>query len=389
MEQSKQLKNKRRKLNQNRGLKAVKRQLAAVNIGNRNDSYLEPQRINDFRKIPKADLLSEMRIYNRHIKARYLMGLVHPDMAVKEQIPVKLYSDVPIPTASIGFHEQYQFTTSALGTFLMAWKPNFLMTADDLASISATEYSHLTFNRAANLTGTASNSTNSFVAGSFAPNVAIQRYRLVSALLKISYNGSVLNQAGTMLACCTFDPLNVSAGNLVTPVTSLTDSNVDRFGNFSVIANGLWNTTTDITNNSEGLEFLYVPTDPLDYTFSRQGRFYGTTAGVGLTAAPQDGAHINYIVAGRNFPFSASCILVDVYYNYEVVADPTSAAFLRSSPDTVYSSKDRDDLHDAITGVVKTGSLIKPISKGNGFGDTLMQVLKLGVQYIPKILAML
>jgi hypothetical protein len=350
------------------------------------------QRITDFRKYTGSELVREMRLYNKFVKDRYLIGLVHPDLAVTQQIPVKLYSDVPIPTASIGHHEQYEFTTNSSGNFLLSWRPSFLMTATDLinAGTGATDYSHITFNNNVTLNGTASTAGNTFVAGSYAPAILIQRYRLVSAIIKVSYNGSVLNQAGTIISCATFDPLQAATGNAGGLVSSISDSLVDRFGNFSIITNGLWNTSIDITNNSNGVECLYVPTDPSDYTFVRQGRFY-TTAAIqsGLIAAPSDGAHINYIVAGRNFPASASCIMVNVYYNYEVVADPTSAPFLRSAPDTVFDSKDRDELHDTITGVVKQGSMIKPISKPPSLMEVLKEVGRVGMAYVPQLLGAL
>lgn len=354
--------------------------------GRMEDSKL-PQRINDFRSKSGGALLREMRLYHKHVKDRYLTGLVHPDLAVQQQIPVKLYSDVPIPTASMGHHEQYEFNTNSSGNFLLSWRPCFLVTAPDLTSVSATDYSHLTFNNSAGLSGSVGTSGNFFVPGSYAPAVNIQRYRLVSALIKVSYNGNILNQAGTIVSCGTFDPLVAASGNGVNPVSGYADSLVDRFGNFNLIVNGLWNTTVDVTKSSEGVECLYVPTDPTDYTFNRQGRYYaGLVTSFGTITGPADGAHINYIIAGRNLPASSSCIMVNVYYNYEVVADPSAAPFLRSAPDTVFSSKDRDDVHNTISDVIKNGSLIKPSSRTN-FTDILGQVAQMGLSYLPKLLS--
>lgn len=374
--------------NNNNKNNKIRRRIRPRRLVRKKTQYIEPNRINDFRNKTGDTLLRELKIYHRYVKNRYLLGLVHPDLAVKEQIPVKLYSDVPIPTASIGFHQQTQFTTSSNGTFLLSWRPNFIMTAADLSALSANDYSQITYNNSAALTGNTSVAGNAFVPGSVAPAILIQRYRLVSAIIKISYNGSVLNQSGTMISSCTFEPFSVAVGSTTGPVATNSDALVDRYGNFSLISNGLWNTSVDITNNSQGLEMLYVPTDPDDYVFSRQGRYFDQLVAVGLNAGPAEGAHIQYVVAGRNLPASSPCVMMNVYYNYEVIADPTAASYLRSSPDSVYSAKDKTTIQDTITGVVKQGSLIKPIQNAN-YKDVLMDIAKTGISYIPKLLGSL
>jgi len=348
-------------------------------------------RATDFRKIERNQLQSALATYHSYIRAQYLLGLVHPDIAVREQIPVKLPSELPIPTASIGYHVQNQFSTSALGTFLLSWRPSFLLPLDQLTGAAGTGASQLTFNNAVGLTGGVSIAGNNFVATGYYPAVTLQRYRLVSALLKISYNGSVFNQAGSMLACATFDPLVCACGNLANPVTSYSDGLVDRFGVFSLIQNGLWNTDFNITEDARGLEFLYVPTDPDDYTFQRAGTFYGTSSVMPGTFGPDfEGAHINYIVAGRNLPAGLSCVLVDTYYNYEVIADPSSAPILRSSVDSSFSASDRMELQDTLSTQTKKSGLIHPIknnttTSSTNWVDLFEKAVELGIKYIPTL----
>ncbi len=341
-----------------------------------------------FRQATPAQLMREMSIYHKHVRDRYYAGLIHPDLAVKNQIPLKLYSDVPIPTAAIGFHEQLQFTTSSQGTFLLSWRPNYLVTQGYLTTNSLTGAGQLTFNNSSSLTGAVGVSGNNFVAKTFYPSVSIQRYRLVSALLRVTYNGSVLNQSGTMISCATFDKLYGALGTAASPVTTQADSLVDRFGAFTLITNGLWNSTANVAKTEEGLDCLYVPCDPDDYVFGFADTYYHQTPSpaAGLIGNDGEGAHINYIIAGRNLPASTSCIIADIYYNYEVIADPSAAPVMRSSVDMAISKKDHEGMMDVISDVVKNGNLIKPTEQGPTWAQTLAQVAKYGLSYISKAL---
>jgi len=367
------------------------KQLKLTNTGgsSNNTNYVEPTRIANFRKYKGGDLLSEMQIYYKHVRDRYLLGLIHPDIAVKEQIPVKMYSDVPIPTASMGFHEQYNFSTNANGCFLLSWTPNFLVSQPYLTANGLTQYSCLTFNNSASLTGSAVAAGNVYTLGAYIPNVDFQKYRLVSAMIKVQYNGAILDQAGTMFSCAAYDGFPVAVGNGVTQVTTLSNTLADRYGAFSLIQNGLWNETTDISSNSAGLECLWLPTDPDSMIFDRTGAYKGQRSIVpALIPASDEGAYINYIVAGSNLPINARCILVDVYYNYEVIADPSAAPFLRSSVDTVYDSNQAGEIKNVLTNAVRSGTLIKKISKNEGsFMDKLGAIAVKGLEYLPAILS--
>lgn len=347
---------------------------------------------NEFRRYKDPNtLLPALQAYHKIMRDQYLVGLVHPDIAVQKGIPVKLPSDVPIPTASIGYHVQQQYSTSTLGTFLLSWRPCLLLTDGNINQIVGPggQASQLTYNNDPTLTGLTSNGFNLFKATGVYPTISIQRYRMVSAILKVSYNGSVLNQSGTMLGCATFDPFAIMAAGAF---TNQVDTLVDRYANFSLIQNGLWNQSINITKDSEGLECLYVPTDPDDFTFQRAGTYYGSTITSNVLISPDaEGAHIQYIVAGRNLPASASSIIVDLYYNFEVIADPTSAYVLRGSIDQVYNSGDRQQILDTFSDVVKKKGLISPTKRNDNsfWGDALNKVLKLGMKYLPMALSVI
>jgi len=81
-------------------------------------------------------------------------------------------------------------------------------------------------------------------------------------------------------------------------------------------------------------------------------------------------------------------VLVDIYYNYEVIPDPTVVPILQPGVDNAFEEKDQTELHSAIKGILKGGSLIHPIKKFN-WADALEQVTTLGIKYLPKILALM
>jgi len=339
-----------------------------------------PSNAVDFRKLSKSNLVGRVNEYAQNTRAKYLAGLVHPDIAVQNQFPVKCYTDLPIPTATIGFHEQYQFTTSNVGTFLLSWRPGFLLTEGRRSTLGSNA-SNITYNNNAALTGLSGNANNTFVAKGYYPNVSLQRMRLVSALIRVSYNGSVLNQAGTMLSCAVFDSLPIAV-----LTSAVTDDRIDRYGNFSIIQNGLWNKTTDITNSSSGLECLYIPMDPDDFMFQQVDTYYGTSIGGGLSYPDAEGAHINYILCGKNLPANTSCILVDVYYNWEVIADPTSAPILRGDQ-PMCDPQMREDTSKVVQNLSTNGGLIREANTKFNWKDALNDLLNMGVKFLPSLLS--
>lgn len=368
----------------NRKRKFKQRNARPRRAGARNGQNLRVTNPVSYRGFRKPELLQQMRSYNKMMRDKYLVGLIHPDIAYKEGIPVKLYNDVPIPTSTVSYCETYQFTTSSLGTFLLSWRPDYLMSSTYSAGI--VDYSKITYNNSSSLNGTSSTSGNNFISGHYIPTVAYQRYRLVSALIRIAYNGPVLNQSGRMIACASYDPLRVCLGTTGLPVSGFSDSLIDRFGNFSTIANGLWPQKVNISQGDHGVECLWVPTDADDTLFERDGFYYGKgNLTAGLMEPDSEGAHIAYLISGNNLPASTSCIYAEVYYNFEVIADPTTAPFLRAAVDTTWQASDKDEIRNHVADMVSRGGLTKPAAPEHDFISTLGRVAELGVKYIPMI----
>lgn len=360
------------------------------------------------------DTIASLVAFNKMMRARYLYAMIHPDKAVTDGIQVKMYSDVPLPTSSVGMRTTLNLTTSDKGKFMLCWRPNYFDTQYDInyfpthtaPVFQPTSYftSNLTYNNASSLSGTVSNDNNVYKS-TYLPNVNLLKYRLVSAIIKVRYNGSVLQQAGTMYSCASFARHNtVSAAQVGSP--SFFDTFFDRteqtskFGDFGLIRNGIWNHTENITEDAAGVECLYVPLDPTDCCFQATGVYYGgdpivqstLSSGVGTyvkTCPPQlQGAHINYIVAGENLPASTQCIQVEIFSNFEVIADPSVAPFIRSAMDGTLDTNDDRRLKEAFSSMAQQGQLVRKakqtddhfdwngfIDKAFNFGKTILPVI--------------
>jgi hypothetical protein len=331
----------------------------------------------DFRKLNQKSLLSSLQAYHQHMRQRYLIGLIHPDLAVKHYLAPKLYHDVPIPTSTIGLYGQSIGTTNVSGNALISFRaPGQPGTSNNMQNI--------TINNAVGLSGLVSTAGNAFVNNLGNANIATQRYRLVSCLVKITVTNTVLNMGGKMYCCATYDPLSIKYFSAV----AQNDTLIDRFGDFSLIRNGLWNTTMNV-NETNCIEALWVPTDHVDTFFQRQFAYYGTayTANDTLMTPATDGAHIGYVFALAGLP-ATSNFIVEQWANYEVIPDPTTAPYLGTSIDSTWTTKDRDSVFDTVQTVMKKeGFIRKPQEQEGSWGNILKSVVTTGLPYLLKLLA--
>lgn len=370
----------------------------------------------EFRKMKPQEVVQKLNDYRNRTRSQYLYSMIHPDYAVTEGVQVKMYSDVPIPTSSIGIRMMYQIRTSAVGTFLLSWSPNFLATNQDIEArfdsytAKTSAYSNIIVSTDDNMNGgTASNEYSQFHFPSFIPSVMLQKYRLVSAILKVKYNGSVLNQAGTMVSCATYDNIpvyNLVAGEkpsaetiLLHPAISPKSEIFARYSDFSLIRNGLWNYSQNITADANGLECLYVPTDPTSNMFYDLASYYGstlsridnvqqssTTIGQSESIVGDSGAQLSYVVAGYNLPKSETCLQVEVYANFEVIADPSVAPLLRSSLNQYFDWNDNRRVKELFQELSQKGFIRKGIDLvKEKFPDFARATITWGPRLLPLI----
>lgn len=138
------------------------------------------------RKNPNEDV-ARLNDYRTRTRSQYLYSMIHPDYAVTDDVQVKMYSDVLVPTFSIGVRMMYQIRTSQVGTFLLSWSPNFLATNQDIEARfgemptpGSSAYSNNNMVRT-----TASKANSQFQLLCFIPSAMLQKYRLVSDIMKV------------------------------------------------------------------------------------------------------------------------------------------------------------------------------------------------------------
>lgn len=371
------------------------------------------------RSLSLAQTVNYLNNYHEYTRAQYLYGLIHPEVAVSDGLQLKLYSDVPLPTNSAGIRETFYVTPNANGCFALAWAPAYFATRLQAAriyqpfdqDISNFEYSHTYVNTSAQLDGQAPDQGHWTPMPSYVPTIDINKYRLVSALLRVKYVGSVLNQSGMLYSAATYNQIPVSTwtqGSKATSITSISSVEITsqmasqdgkytvdpgassaymqltRFSDFSLTKNGLWNFSHNITQDANGIECLYIPMDPLDSTFKDVNSYYGTPQ---YYETPQpthnetifgpitvhSGTPINYVVTGQNIVNPSQCILVEAFYNFECIADPSTAPFLRSSYAGGVGAADTKMIGSAIREVASQTGLIR---KAQGLKQSFFDFLK-------------
>jgi len=362
-----------------KGIKRLRNKFREMSIvpATNNNTYTNPIQ---FRPLNGAKLISELNAFNKHMRDRYLIGLIHPDIAVRDGLSPKLYHDVPIPTTTYGVYGSYVATTNASGNLLIS------MATPGQPGVSS-PMQHITVNNNAALDGVTSVNGNNLVTVLPIVNVPTQRYRLVSSLIRISYTGPLLNQAGKMYSCATYDPFGISYYNTGVTAQPL----VDRFGNFNLIKNGLWNRTVDVTNPSHAIECLWVPTDGYSYIFQQQFGYAGTpqTTTDALMLPTVDGARLGYVIALQGLPASSNCVTVECWTNYELIADPSVAPYMVHSIDNVWNSQSHDAVSNAINNEIKTNGLIREPSKSkSSWSDVISSILDIGAPLLTKLIGL-
>lgn len=386
-----------------------------------------------YRQMPVVAALDELDQFHALSRLRYLYAMIHPEEAVTQGMQVKLYSDLPLPTNSAGIRETFYVTPSNHGTIAIAWNPNFFSSPIAEKRLMAqvgndhinsnTRYSHLFVNTsAAALTGTQPNEGHWTALQSYNPEINIQQYRIVSAMLRVKYVGNLMNQAGMLYSCATTidmpplkmiqqdrgsdtiwpDPMesveitsamsskpNTPAGSNTYYLVPEDRTGVNRsyaplcrFSDFNLVKNGMWNYSHNITEQGGGVECLFVPLDAHDTTFREMGMYYNSgpsqakAAEINLAAADSCGAvycvmddnslgnPLKYVVVGQNLPHEANCIMIEVFYNFECIADPSVCPFLRAAPATVFSKDDQMQIASSVGKIAQNGALIRKASKG-------------------------
>lgn len=364
--------------------------------------------------------------------AAYISTILEPELAVTDGTVAKLPTTFPIPSTTVSFRNNVNISTDASGDFALAWNPNLFSNVDGL-----TQYKYN-----ANLTSQADCDTLSHLVvldprgdehllavPSYVPDVALSKYRLVSAKLKVTYIGSVLQKSGMMYACATYDqtpvvvgvsgdfgdlmtfnaptgaPINWTSAEYANTVIGRTHASMNE----QAISNGIWNKSLNITNSSQGMSCLHIPTDPINEIFYPIATYFGNkvdsyNVNVNLplhaVAIPQSfeslsGAQLCYLMCGHGLPPNTECINIQVYYNYEVIPTQSTAPFLRPALD-IFSRAERELVREVVTEVAPLAATSTKLAH-RGIWSTLKDMLKkvdwahaaeAAVKLVPQVLKM-
>lgn len=233
-------------------------------------------------------------------KSKYFMSLAQPWKHRTARIPTLISP----PSATFSLRSMVTLTTNASGNVAFGFSPFYLADA-------ATANSTFAINNNAALTGTGP--SNFFVAtavGQQLPANFYIKYRVVSAALKLYCFPSSNNDNGIATISVSF----ITGTSVAVPGTNAA---YQQFGDFNLIENGYWKTTTTVASR-EVQEHVYVPLDDsfLDY--------------VNISGHKQGFNWVGYISGAAP---SSSIARVEVVTNYEALLDNAYTDYLPS--DTV------------------------------------------------------
>lgn len=255
-------------------------------------------------EIPVEDFQDAIKLLD-HIKkgseSKYLKNLVYPEDANDAKIPTRF----PVPSSSFQLHSSFMTSTNAAGNVSGYLNPWFLGNSGE---------SSFYVNNDATLTGnSASNFFTNVEAGQNVPAYIYTRYRLVSLSLQVSYVGRWDIVSGMVGGAITFDPAigDPSAVGTVELAGA-------RYGQYDLIDDSYFSYRTQAIN---GLRLIYVPIDPSQEEYQTVGQ-------------ELRGECIHFY--GQGLPPSSPCLRVDIYANYECLAD---ASFQNYIPSTSCSGK--------------------------------------------------
>ena len=277
--------------------------------------------------------------------AEYLFGALHPKYAVENILDVKLPTDLPVPTACIRVTKTVQLTTGSSGRIMLNYVPGTLIRTNySQASISS-----LTYNTTCDGNGVAgANYFTTFDSSNLGQ--VWDKWRLTASEMSLKYNGKLLEQSGTMFSCVHYEPscIAVKGPSGTGILTTVTNSNVDRLSSdFTLIKQGLWNSTIDLTNHGAGITHIWTPSSPLDYMFTGTSGTNGSESNVvngnilvtvSSTANAQSntttyGSVRQFVWAAENLPASVNCLLFEVHEVYEYIPDISMVGILKPSTD--------------------------------------------------------
>ena len=360
------------------------------------------------RKMNPQKAMTSILSTNKKNLIQYIYGLIHPDIAISDCMQVKKPSGIPIPSTTFGIKRNITLKTNASGNLAIIWIPNYLCSLNGFKDV------HKTYPINSSMTGNLTTSNTAFTNLWYTNSDALDgsrqndivwtanpvstlsqdfaRYRLTSALIKVKYTGNKLNQAGMMYSSATYKQLPYMAAASMSLATTMTSNSVANasdyfaiFTKFDVTRNGQWNKSVNVTANANGLEALYVPTDPMNDVFAKDGFVTSNEKTTGSETSDSfvccqypNNTNIKYSFVCQGLPASTSCVTVETYYNYEIIVEQEQMPYFHSANSA--QGVNINDVNEAHQALVNSGNLVR--SSRSSATSKLDKVLKWGSRAI-------
>jgi hypothetical protein len=392
-------------------------------------SNYEDNLLNPFEEAKEIYDLYDDKIIN------YVAGILDPEFNYNTGVMVKQPSLLNVPSVSIPIKTLTTLPTQGFSSVCIAWNPSLFCTSQTLQNIKIgyniinDEKVPVYANRICSVlysTGTLSaglleKPSSSWDAPVFGvpdnlPEVGVAKARLVSAKIKISFRGPILNQGGTVMACATYlgtpgviaattdtneiwrnkpEMVGEEARNQATwrdmfaPVQGQM-YNPDDLSPFEekIISNGIWAKNVNITKDANGISAVFIPSDPMDEIFYKTGTYYGEDVNQesllslkdkGTTLLYSDkGAKLCYLFNVQGIPPELNPITIETYTNWEVIPTALAASTLRNTQQTNLTNKESVQVKELLNEYFNVSNGIHTVSNNyvGGFIDNIWNVAK-------------
>lgn len=403
--------------------KLYKQKLQTDQLYSGSDRYMlmSDKNRRDINIFKEARLMKDM--YEDKI-INYVAAILDPEYNYNTGIMVKQPSLLNPPSVSIPVKTLTTIKSEQKSSICVSWNPTLFCTKNDLnriilgkrgdEEISANRISSVLYSLPENVGTEQVIPADSWDAHVHAipdnlPEIGVSKARLVSAKIKISFRGSIMNQGGTIMGAATFQGppglvlktdntdnvyINSSPDAVATwgdlfKVTLGDQYNHDSQCPFEekIISNGIWAKNVNITKDANGITAIFIPTDPMDEIFYKPGTFYGEQikqddnilnqygATTALTTAK--GARLNYLFNIQGLSANNSNpITIETYQTWEVLPTNQSASSLRNSNTAMSSDFVKQKMKELITEYFNnsTGIHTSRPNNMNGLWDVLKKV---------------
>lgn len=329
--------------------------------------------------------------------SEYLYGAIHPSEAVRLGLDVKLPTDLPIPSACIRVSKVVTLPASSTGLLFVNYCPGSILSSNSGLGLLTTLSVNTT------LTSSTVGTNNYLDMGKADIPQVFDKWRLTASEMQVKYVGKVLDQAGSMISCCHYEPVGYakkgSAG--AGSISSMTNGQVDRLsGNQGLVAQGLWNSEISISEEARGITHIWTPSSSADFLFpatvganpSASNFYVGVTSETVSTSEAASSTSVNTQAARsfcwyiQNAPTTVAFEFV-VHEVYEFLPDIGSVAVLKLSEDAP-SHEEYATSRNVLSAAAKKASSRKTVEAGSFLNDVTKIVQQVAKHVdLPMILA--